>query len=244
MYSKELEEFIEIILADQVITEKERSILHKKGAAEGIDPDELDIVIEGRLAKLQKIEKEKQTQAPPLPPKSNKYGEIRKCPQCGAVVEAGSVKCIECGYNFVGISANSSREKLKGLIDEITNKYRNESNMLSLFSFKKEDEIKMLIRNFPIPTTKEDLLEFTLYLAPLAQQNSEFTDEYKAKYLECIGKIEVFFNDDPTFYPIMKEIDKHKNLKWGQSASKKPLMYMAAVILFIMILAVLMSIAN
>ena len=49
MYSKELEEIIEADLADGEITEKERAVLHKRAIAEGVDPDELDVVIEGRV---------------------------------------------------------------------------------------------------------------------------------------------------------------------------------------------------
>ena len=51
MYSKELEELIEGALADGVITDKERAVLHKKAESEGVDPDEPDMVLDGRLAK-------------------------------------------------------------------------------------------------------------------------------------------------------------------------------------------------
>ena len=44
MLSKELEEIVEAALADGVLTDKERAVLHKRAQAEGIDPDELDIV--------------------------------------------------------------------------------------------------------------------------------------------------------------------------------------------------------
>lgn len=56
MFSKELEEIIEAALADGVLTDKERAVLHKRALAEGVDPDELDIVIDGRLAKIKKSE--------------------------------------------------------------------------------------------------------------------------------------------------------------------------------------------
>lgn len=56
MFSKELEEVIEAALADGVLTDKERAVLHKRAAAEGVDLDELDVVIDGRLAKAKKQE--------------------------------------------------------------------------------------------------------------------------------------------------------------------------------------------
>lgn len=52
MLSKELEEIVEAALADGVLTDKERAVLHKRAQAEGVDPDELDIVLDGRLAKM------------------------------------------------------------------------------------------------------------------------------------------------------------------------------------------------
>ena len=56
MFSKELEEVIEAALADGALTDKERAVLHKRAQAEGVDPDELDIVIDGRLAKMKRQE--------------------------------------------------------------------------------------------------------------------------------------------------------------------------------------------
>lgn len=54
MYSKELEELISSVLADGVITAKEREVLHRRAEAEGFDPDELDVMIDGRLVTEQK----------------------------------------------------------------------------------------------------------------------------------------------------------------------------------------------
>ena len=56
MLSKELEEIVEAALADGVLTDKERAVLHKRAQAEGVDPDELDIVLDGRLAKMKRSE--------------------------------------------------------------------------------------------------------------------------------------------------------------------------------------------
>lgn len=50
MYSEQIEELIKSIIADGVITKKERSVLHKRAAAEGIDEDEIDVYIEGLIA--------------------------------------------------------------------------------------------------------------------------------------------------------------------------------------------------
>lgn len=51
MYSKELDRLIQSVIADGEITEKERAVLQKRARAEGVDADELDVYIDGLVAK-------------------------------------------------------------------------------------------------------------------------------------------------------------------------------------------------
>jgi flagellar biosynthesis GTPase FlhF len=50
MYSEQLEALVRSIIADGKITDKERSVLHKKAEAEGVDADEIDVYVEGLVA--------------------------------------------------------------------------------------------------------------------------------------------------------------------------------------------------
>lgn len=98
MYNEQLENLIDAALADGVLTEKEKQILFKKAQAMDIDLDEFEMVLDARLVELKKkeareaeqyqIEMEKAKAAQKSAPKSNKYGDIRKCPSCGAMVES------------------------------------------------------------------------------------------------------------------------------------------------------------
>ena len=54
MYSEQLESLIQSIIADGVITDKERAVLHKRAEAEGIDADEIDVYTEGLLVQSNK----------------------------------------------------------------------------------------------------------------------------------------------------------------------------------------------
>lgn len=54
MYSEQLESLIQSIIADGIITDKERAVLHKKAEAEGVDVDEIDVYVEGLVAQLSK----------------------------------------------------------------------------------------------------------------------------------------------------------------------------------------------
>ena len=53
MYSKDLEQLIDAALADGIITDKERAVIKKRAEKEGIDLDEIDVYLDGRLAQLQ-----------------------------------------------------------------------------------------------------------------------------------------------------------------------------------------------
>ena len=54
MYDEKLETLITAALADGVLTDKEKQILFKKAEAMGIDRDEFELVLNGRLAKRKK----------------------------------------------------------------------------------------------------------------------------------------------------------------------------------------------
>lgn len=70
MYSKQLEQLIQSVIADGVITEKERAVLHKKAAAEGIDQDEIDVYVDGLIAEMKPASN---------PLKKDKRYDLSKC---------------------------------------------------------------------------------------------------------------------------------------------------------------------
>ena len=73
-------------------------------------------------------------------------GAIKKCSNCGQILQAFQAKCPSCGNEIIGVSnATSVRE----FFDKYTKALTNESKF-------------ELINNYPIPNTREDLLEFSL----------------------------------------------------------------------------------
>lgn len=114
MLTPELEQLINYALEDGVLTDKERSVLMRKAQAAGADLDEFEMILD---AKLHEVQKTAATVAPKS--NSNKHGEVRKCPACGAMVSAFSTRCSECGFEFNNVEANKSAntlfEKLQAL---------------------------------------------------------------------------------------------------------------------------------
>ena len=112
----ELEKLIDLALADGILTDKERAILQKKAESLGVDQDEFEMILEGKLHIAQKAA------APPPTadekPSSNKEGDLKKCPSCGAPV--GSFATNEhCGHEFRNIDSNTSIKKLMQMLDNV-----------------------------------------------------------------------------------------------------------------------------
>lgn len=230
MFSKELESVIEAALADGVLTDKERAVLHKRAAEEGVDPDELDVVIEGRLAKM----KREEDWLRPAPP-SDKFGDVKKCPRCGEPVEPMAVKCSACGYEFRNVDALKSSQRLAEKLEAINEAYRGKKVETKVAFGIMEDRTRFdifreqdtTIKNFPVPTTKEDLLDFAISMQSKwkSDDNSGLKSAYKAKYDECVNKAQILFPNDPMFQGVFEQHQADKKKIWANmSTGKKTLL--------------------
>lgn len=117
MYNEKIEKLIEMALLDGELTEKEKQVLFKKAESDGIDLDEFEMVLEAKLYEKQNGETQKSAA-----PKSNKLGDVAKCPACGALVESFSTKCADCGHEFRNIEASKSIIKFFEKLDKIESK--------------------------------------------------------------------------------------------------------------------------
>lgn len=227
MYSERIEALINAALVDGKLTEKEKQILYKNAEAEGIDLDEFEMVLDARLVELEKAKEEATKSAP----KSNKLGDVRKCPACGALVNSFHRKCQECGYVFENIQANSIATQLAKLLQEA----KDHKARISILS------------SFPIPSAKGDLMEFIAILRPhvfynngdfrhysfsstgggdmeseeerrkreqkekIEREKTEEGNAYVLKYMECMEKIKLFFPDDEVLNTYVEEVRKMTN---------------------------------
>lgn len=242
MFSKELESVIEAALADGVLTDKERAVLHKRAAEEGVDPDELDVVIEGRLAKM----KREEDWLRPAPP-SDKYGNVQKCPNCGAVVEAGAVKCNECGYEFRNVEAIMSSQRLADKIEAIQETFRGKGKRSD---WDARYEIVRVIKAFPVPTTREDLIEFITSMrakwrnASDDDENDGSKEAYRAKYAECMSKAKVLFADDPQFQVLFDQDKKDNTLLGKFAAMSSVTKYFVGLVILLVVILIIDAIFN
>lgn len=240
MFSKELEEVIEAALADGVLTDKERAVLHKRAQAEDVDPDELDVVIDGRLAKKKKEE----DWLRPVPPKtveSNKVGNVMKCPNCGAPYQPGTGKCSECGHLYQNAVGNSSMKKLS---EGVQNLLEKKEGFWAALNDEKEKQVSQYIANFPIPNTKDDIIEFIVNLDAKrrlsgSDTGSDFLQKaYATKYKEVINKARLLFACDDQVENAINMTDKFSLSLL--TVSQKVLIGLISIIIFcIIVLAIL-----
>lgn len=164
----ELDNLIEMALADGVVTEKEREIILRKADKLGEDIDEVEMILEGKISLMMKeqniIQQKDKTE-------SQKEGNIKKCPSCGAPTESFSTKCKDCGYEFRNTESSTYTTKIMNLLElasekSLIKREENTFNKLLSFIHQETPEKKMMIAQtsiistFPVPNTKEDILEF------------------------------------------------------------------------------------
>ena len=196
-----MEALISAALADGVLTEKEKQVLFKKAQSMGIDLDEFEMVLDARLVELEKAEKEKAAKAAP---KSNKIGDVRKCPQCGAVIGSFQMICPECGFEFSGVGPNKFVEKFSAELRNILEKqdggkgtFFDTFDTTGVYKEKRQNKAIVkaetnFVKNYPLPLTKEDCIEMLNFILPKTQLSGSngATQAWRSKYNAILSKLE------------------------------------------------------
>lgn len=239
VYNPQLEKLIALALADGELTEKEKQVLFKKAQAMGVELDEFEMVLDARLYQRTQAQNTQQAQQSPVSsaPKSDKYGDVKKCPSCGAMITSFTSACPDCGYEFSNIAANSSIQKLFEMLNQVETESRDDAKTLlggigraygDIFSkgfgggSKDTRKKKTIIQNFPIPTTKDDILEFLTLAVPLARKPSIFNSDpvamdmcrvWKTKCEQIIMKAKFSMRDDKKTLEMIAEYAKELKIK-------------------------------
>ena len=156
MFSEELQKLINASLVDGVITDKERALIHKRALQEGVDPDEVDVMLDAEIEKMRQHQE-------------SAVKKVKKCPNCGEVIPAMAIKCNSCGYEFRDVEASSSIRKLFEQLNAIDSQRVGELNTMGMAEDPILNKKKEVIRTFPVPNSKEDILEFLSLAFPNAK---------------------------------------------------------------------------
>ncbi len=133
-----------------------------------------------------------------------KKDKVKRCPACGEIVGEKDFTCSSCGFELRD-STDGSIGELYRRLEEIENsrpaKKINKGAADSAIDNRKANAIQ----NFPIPNTKEDLIEFLV----MADANSRWDDEngdsepvssaWRSKFNQAFNKAEMLFGNECDF---------------------------------------------
>ena len=118
-------------------------------------------------------------------------GELRKCPACGELLRSFESNCPACGHELRGVKNCSSVSELARKLEKATS----------------ERQRILIIKNFPVPNTREDIFEFMLlaasnfdsayYVAHLDEE--DISDAWLSKIEQCYQKASLSFCEYPDF---------------------------------------------
>jgi hypothetical protein len=220
----EIENLINMAIADGEVTDKERAIILRKADVLGEDLDEVEMILDGKIAILNKKENTITTS------KSSKEGDIKKCPACGATAKSFTTICPDCSHEFRNIQASNAMRVFEAKLLEIENttEYKDANNTTEynaayqkayLVSLKKAE----YLTNFNIPNTKEDILEFLSIAVPQANIKISFFEKlgpdaklknaWRAKCEQIIMKARFAMKDDKKTLDEIEFYAKQLNIK-------------------------------
>lgn len=213
----EIENLINMALADGEVTEKERGIILRKAEKLGLDPDEVEMVLEGKLHQLEASK----------PKQKEKVGNIKTCPACGASIKSLDLLCEDCGHEFTNANANTTIKNLELKIETERAKYikkNSEAEGGDDWAGQKfnEEELPRILKNYPIPNTKEDLFEALSFMSSKVISSTDTENEeinaYHAKALEIITKLQFIPNIEPSILDRVKEIEMKMKMRKAKNA--------------------------
>ena len=190
MFSKELESLIQATLEDGKLEDYEKAALVKRAQAEGVDLAELEIYINSILQRRKRELAKEQDANQEIFDQKKKEAFGRTCPNCGKQVPPLTLKC-ECGYEFTNTKQSYSMlilsERLNAIsltddeikeIEDAAPSYKNKKRS----GFLASKQINM-ITTFPVPNTKEDIIDFLSTSISLANKEIGFFDKKKNLFL-------------------------------------------------------------
>lgn len=131
-------------------------------------------------------------------------GDIQKCPNCGELLPSFTANCPSCGYEIRGVEANDSIREFS----------------LNLAHTESDTQKISLIQSFPIPNTKEDVLEFIILATTNfnADQSlldngikKDISDAWFSKIEQSYQKAKLLFAGDKDFSKIQNVYDQACN---------------------------------
>lgn len=134
---------------------------------------------------------------------SDKDGTVFKCPHCGEYLAFDAIVCPSCGHELRGKKAAESVKEFSRTITATTDLKSRE----------------LLIRTFPIPSSREDILEFMVlassnFYSTGSSRNSIELGAWAAKMDQCYKKGKTLLKDE-------SDIERLNTLFFGKNKEER-----------------------
>lgn len=112
-------------------------------------------------------------------------GRIYKCPSCGESVPGFAASCPTCGHEFRGLESSGSARELAYKLERASS----------------DEQKANLIRHFPIPNTREDILEFMILASTNIENNfkQEVAEAWSVKFEQAYEKSKIIYGESEDF---------------------------------------------
>lgn len=246
MYNEKLEALITAALADGILTDKEKDLLFKKAEAMGIDRDEFDLVLDGRLAKRKK-EMEAQAQQAAKPTKKEgaipqELDDLIKEYLTDGIISPKERQVLlnkaqELGLNVdeVDLYIDAQEQKEKQSVDAAVSKRRGKTCPYCGESIPElTDKCPYCGKNIT-PEASEELEEMLFDLQESFESYmSRPTEGRKAKLENNIRKAKMYYGNNPKVQRLVDETEESikETIANRKKVNRNTFIVLACLILF------------
>jgi hypothetical protein len=177
MFNEQLEKLVSMALIDGVLTDKEREILKRKAIAQGFDEDEFEMILEAKLYEKQnpssadKLSQSNSSSHQSMP-EQNQLKGIHLLFQKISDIENETKPNYTIKDFYIPEDNNSQSSSLFGMVfgdSSASDKAQSRlESAINDWEVKQKEKILNLIQTFPIPSSKNDVIEFLTFSIPLS----------------------------------------------------------------------------
>ena len=173
----------------------------------------------------------------------NKQGVVNKCPSCGGALKAFVSVCESCGHELAQVGANRTISELV----EKFNQIEDEAGRGGLRGRELEKEVvtrkARVIRDFPIPNSREDLQSLIYFIHPKVQQAIKpdpNAEDWRVKFGEVLSLAKNAYKGDAKTRAQFEDIERSLNTTLAGSiqvrAKRSPLIAITVVAVIVLVI--------
>jgi len=147
-------------------------------------------------------------------PAVQKKGSINKCPSCGAALGAFVSSCESCGHEFTDVAANRSITTLVSRLEEI----ERDADEKGLSGKSRQQAVlerrARLIRDFPIPNSREDLQQLLYFIQPKIADSVKpdpNIEDWRVKFTEVMNRAKYAYKNEASTLAEFERIERSLN---------------------------------